>query len=364
LQRRKKQQAVVSIPEGPLMEILSRVPYKSLCRFTCVSSSWLALCSDPDVRKRSPQGLSGFFHKHRHGNGLKFHNLSGRGPPLVDPSLPFILRVYERFMVVQCSGSLLLCECWKPAERYEFDLVVCNPATQKWIVLPPIEFLDEEDGDLVSFRPVDVYLGSAAASPTCFVVLVPLHRLHDAAIYSSETGQWTRSGWCDEEDVTVATAECVFLKGFMHLTLDEPFILAVDTKGEDWRRIPLPGDMEPSYGNTSMGQSRGLLHAWYIDPDEDYQLSVWVLKDYDSDRWRLKHTVDVLELFDTECHGKFCEMFAIHPERNLIYITNGEDTTLSYDMDSQKVEAMCTSGEFLGGLPYIASFAEWLPDDH
>ncbi|KAM0860364.1 hypothetical protein ACQ4PT_046604 [Festuca glaucescens] len=300
----KKQQDVASIPEGPLMEILLRVPYRSLCRFTCVSRSWLAICSDPDVRKRSPQSLSGFFHKHRHGNDLKFYNLSGRGPPLVDPSLPFILRVYERFMIEQCSRSLLLCKCWKPcAEKHKFDLVVCNPTTEMWTVLPPIEFLDEEDGDLVCFRPVDAYLGSNAASPTCFVVFVPLvGRLDDVAIYLSETGQWTRSGWYDEA-VPVVTAECVFLKGFMHLMIDEPFIVAVDTKGEEWRRIPLPGDMEPSYGNTSMGRSQGLLHAWYIDPDEDYQLSVWVLEDYDGDKWTLKHTVDVLGLFDTECQG-------------------------------------------------------------
>nr|XP_051221030.1 F-box protein At5g07610-like [Lolium perenne] len=146
-QRRKKreqQEAAASLPEGPLMEILSRVPYRSLCRFKCVSRSWLALCSNPDIRRRSPQTLSGFFHNHRYGRDLRFRNLSGRGAPMVDPALPF-LRGYAGFKVEQCCGGLLLCKCWK-SHAQEKDLVVCNPATEKWTVVPPIVFLDDATG--------------------------------------------------------------------------------------------------------------------------------------------------------------------------------------------------------------------------
>lgn len=55
------------------------------------------------------------------------------------------------------------------------------------------------------------------------------------------------------------------------------------------------------------------------------------------------------------------EMFAIHPERNLIFLTDWEEVNLSYHMDSGEVHHMCTSGDFLGGLPYIPCFAD-LPD--
>uniref|UniRef100_A0A452ZYG9 F-box domain-containing protein n=1 Tax=Aegilops tauschii subsp. strangulata TaxID=200361 RepID=A0A452ZYG9_AEGTS len=84
----QEQQTAPSLPEGAIVEILSRVPYRSLCRFKCVSKPWLALCSAPDIRKRSPQTLSGFFYKNA--RVLHFRNLNGRGPPLVDPSLPFL----------------------------------------------------------------------------------------------------------------------------------------------------------------------------------------------------------------------------------------------------------------------------------
>uniref|UniRef100_N1QSC5 Aldose 1-epimerase n=1 Tax=Aegilops tauschii TaxID=37682 RepID=N1QSC5_AEGTA len=52
----------------------------SLCRFKCVSKGWLALCSNPDIRKRSPQTLSGFFYFDHGWNksrpGWRFLNLS------------------------------------------------------------------------------------------------------------------------------------------------------------------------------------------------------------------------------------------------------------------------------------------------
>src|SRR4051812_48591977 len=92
----QEQQPLGRLPEGPLLDILSRVPYRSLCRFKCVSKPWLALCSDPQVRKKCFQTLSGFFQRHSCGrDGVHFINLSGRGPPMVDPSLPFLRKNYE-----------------------------------------------------------------------------------------------------------------------------------------------------------------------------------------------------------------------------------------------------------------------------
>ncbi|XBH98323.1 hypothetical protein VPH35_127852 [Triticum aestivum] len=97
-------------PEDVLVEILSRVPYVSLFHFKCVSKQWLALCSAPDVRKRSPQTLSGFFYFNL---GWCFQNLSGKSPPIVDANLRFLRGSYKYFSIQQWSTSLLLCRCWK-----------------------------------------------------------------------------------------------------------------------------------------------------------------------------------------------------------------------------------------------------------
>uniref|UniRef100_A0ACD5ZNP0 Uncharacterized protein n=1 Tax=Avena sativa TaxID=4498 RepID=A0ACD5ZNP0_AVESA len=361
----QQQQPAASLPEDALVEILSRVPYRSLRRFKCVSKPWLALCSATDIRRRSPQTLSGFFHFGI--DGLKFHNLSGRGPPMVDPSLPFLRESYKRVTVEQCCTSLLLCQCGKSCSdgSGEYDYVVCNPATERWVVLPPVVLPDGEPHNL---DPSNIFLGFDTAAPSRFVVFVPMSGYCNefaaaVAIYSSDSGRWTfvQSHW-GSRTFLVGNPECVFLNGIMHLATHHSSVATVDTEGKAWRKIEIPGIMPNRYDNAiaSIGQSQGRLHAWRIDYHHDCQLYVWVLEDYDSGKWSLKHTVNVLELFRRHCHKdvESYTMFAIHPECDLIFLTDGEEMTMSYDMDNQNVNVICTSEEFLGGLPYTPCFAE------
>ncbi|XP_044958676.1 putative F-box protein At5g42430 [Hordeum vulgare subsp. vulgare] len=382
-QRKKRKQRqpaseVVSIPEGPLVEILSRLPYRSLCRFKCVSKQWRQLCSDPEIIKRAPQTLAGFFHNHLVGH-LCFDNLSG-GRPLVDASLPFLRESYRKIKLEQCSTSLLLCKCWESESDDEFDFVVCNPMTEQWTVLPPIEWPgeeDEDDGDPECFELRYPFLVFDPAVPSRFVVFAPLIETDDVlAIYSWETGQWTpSSGWENEEFRAVVPECAVFMNGmmhFLHFFIVEPLIAVLDIEGELCRKIAAPdGFVGATPGYASVGCSHGLLHAWYMDP-RYYELSVWVLKDYATEEWTLKHTVNVPELFeetksdqdeeysDQEEHGTHkYDVFAIHPEHNVIFLTNWREVNLSYDMDSGQVHPMCTSGDFLGGLPFIPCFADF-----
>uniref|UniRef100_A0ACD5TXV7 Uncharacterized protein n=1 Tax=Avena sativa TaxID=4498 RepID=A0ACD5TXV7_AVESA len=361
----EEQQPLASLPQDALVEILSRVPYKSLCRFKCVSKPWLTLCSATDICRRLPQTLSGFFHFDI--DELKFRNLSGRGSPMVDPSLPFLRERYTHITVEQCSSSLLLCQCWRPSsEGDKRDYVVCNPATEKWTVLPPIVSPDCQPFNLIQNN---VFLGFDTAAPSRFMVFVPLSSYHvesaEVAIYSSETGRWTfaQSKWC-AKTILVGNSECVFLNGTMHLTTIRSSVVTVDAEGKVWRKIRIPDVAPNNYlsiqnPKASIGQSQGRLHVWRTDYFHGCQLYVWVLEDYDSGKWTRKNIVNVLELFRRHCHKdvRSYTMFAIHPERNLIFLTDGEEMTISYDMDNQNVDVICTSKEFLGGLPYTPCFA-------
>uniref|UniRef100_A0ACD5W448 Uncharacterized protein n=1 Tax=Avena sativa TaxID=4498 RepID=A0ACD5W448_AVESA len=365
-QKQEEEQAAASIPECPLAEILSRVPYRSLCRFKCVSKPWLALCSDPDIRKRSPQTLSGFFQRRTHGmDGVRFRNLSGRGPPMVDASLPFLRKSYEVVNFGHCCGGLVLCRCWKSDPReFEdeagFNLVVCNPATEKWTKLPPcpmeeLHLLDESKQ----------YLGFDPAVPSRFVVF--LHLLNEVAIYSSDTGRWTvvQSGWIFEPRA-MGYLESVFLNGTMHLLTSKSSILRVDTEGEVCRKIDIPGNVRQSCADPSIGHSQGCLYAWYVDNPNTCQLFVWALEEYGSASWTLKHTVNILELFgrhrrkDDESY----KMFAIHPDRNLIFLTDGKKKAISYDMDNREVHVIGICKKLWSVQPYIPCFADWPSDGH
>ena len=89
---------------------------------------------------------------------------------------------------------------------------------------------------------------------------------------------------------------------------------------------------------------------------------MWVLEDYASEVWTLKHIIDGPQMlgreYDEEDKTFKYEMFAIHPEHNVIFLTDSREVNLSYDMDTRQVHHMCTSGDFVGGLPFIPSFVD------
>ncbi|CAO2144997.1 unnamed protein product [Urochloa humidicola] len=61
----RQQHAGGDLPDDLVLEILGRVPYRSLCRFKAVSPPWLALCSAAALRLNKPpryRTLSGFLY--------------------------------------------------------------------------------------------------------------------------------------------------------------------------------------------------------------------------------------------------------------------------------------------------------------
>ncbi|KAF7105777.1 hypothetical protein CFC21_106553 [Triticum aestivum] len=126
-----------------ILEILSRLPARSVNRFKCVSVPWRYLITDPANRKKLPQALAGFlymsFHSVHHHH---FASVSGGAAPF-DPCLPYLQpnKYKDMEQVDACNGLLLYRGCTKnlsPWDRTEDDcrFVVCNPATGSWVELP------------------------------------------------------------------------------------------------------------------------------------------------------------------------------------------------------------------------------------
>nr|CAB3495507.1 unnamed protein product [Digitaria exilis] len=134
--------AAADLTDDLVIEILSRLPAKSICRFKCVSWHWYGLITDAEHRRKIPQTLSGFFYTSYRGTLEDlakmlpdFVGIVGDEEPFSDPSLTF-LAGYNSIIPKICSNGLLFCLCWKDSPRDEADYVVCNPATEKWVVLP------------------------------------------------------------------------------------------------------------------------------------------------------------------------------------------------------------------------------------
>ena len=116
--------AVALLPDDAIIEILSRVPARSLCLFKCVSKAWRDLIADRHNCKKLPQTLEGFFcaydgeiHGGNRGDGGgeggrvvqgRFIDTLGRSVPL--PSFSFLGEqpgIEELDLVHSCNGQIL-----------------------------------------------------------------------------------------------------------------------------------------------------------------------------------------------------------------------------------------------------------------
>ena len=115
-------------------------------------------------------------------------------------------------------------------------------------------------------------------------------------------------------------------------------IFVVDMEGNTWRKIDRPDGL-----HHSMHQAQGHLCLCTIDGPNDSKLSIWILEDYGTDNWTLKHTVTTRIMF-----GRINIRFGypdfddediviiVHPEWNLIFFAREDGTIIAYNMDRKK----------------------------
>ncbi|CAN6306154.1 unnamed protein product [Urochloa humidicola] len=351
------------LPDDLIVEILSRLPVKSLCRFRCVSKHWCGLISHPEHRKKLPQTLAGFFYHTTSAEGFPksarhFTNVTGLGEPLICPSLSF-LPGYTDTDILDCCNGLLLCR--SSATAGSIPYIVCNPATGEGVAVPE----SNHDGIMCMVR-----LGFDPAVSAHFHVFEFVDAddnifVRGLEIYSSLTGEWIHrdSGWSDEA-VLYSSMSTVFVNSFLHVYQPEDQnVLAVNTEGNTWRTIPVPLGQHDGF----IGQSQGRLYYLNVLEKYNFQLTVFVLEDYSSDEWIFKHSVTDSEFLGVTSFDPieyYC-LITLHPECHLVYFVSDFDNTIGcYDMDHRKVHVIRNMGRKLDKrkrcLPYVPLFSESL----
>ncbi|CAM0875137.1 unnamed protein product [Alopecurus aequalis] len=279
-----------------ILEILSRLPARSVRRFKCVSTPWRDLIADPVNRKKLPQTLAGFLYSARNRGGgdwsHHFASVSGGAAP-VDPSLPFLQpNKYKYIALVDTCHGLLLCSCY-----------------------------NKETND--DFRYVEV-----------------------------------------------------FFEGMLHLVgrlnpirIDQGYVLVVvDMEGKAWKTIRLP--VGSGYGTIGLSQgclyygSTTRVHVYNSDKKNDVQatkITLWVLENYDSKEWVLKHSASIDDPFGIT--GFECRVIAFHPDCDTVFLV-GRHILASYSMQHQKfVHILNLEKDNLRiFLPYVPLFSEALAD--
>ncbi|CAL5090929.1 unnamed protein product [Urochloa decumbens] len=413
---KRSSSAASSLPEDPLVEILSRVPGKSLCRFKCVSKAWYGLIADLLRHKKLPETLEGFFffvsdrcdgdsgsadgdaedsggdggddddnNFRRRAYGY-FADVLGRSVRPVESCFPFLSEVrvpgIENIRLLHhCNGLLLFGYIQEPEESLNY--IVSNPATQQWVAVP------SSDGNQSSLThgTLSSLIFDPAASSYFHLVQIKDEEEIPVQVYSSKSGVWSCVGreWKPEwgcDDLYIAPDPCgAYVNGMLYVVLYGIMdrIAEMDVEGNTRKTIPVPlqeEDEEEENGfwqfTDYVGQSQGRLHCIYHadqsyleeHPPEkrSYELFIWVLEDFETQQWVLKDTVSFLHLFGK----RICRIFkdynvvAIHPDHNLVYLVQHCNRKLiSYNMDTKEVRHLCTLEQGYRCItPYVPCFSE------
>ncbi|VAH84448.1 unnamed protein product [Triticum turgidum subsp. durum] len=372
----------IKLPDDLLVEIISRVPYKSTCCCKCVSTRWRDLISHPDHREKLPGStLAGFFYK-TCGIGRNprfphvYQSVSGNWCPL-DASLSFLPEC-EELDILDCCSGLLLCrrrtapKAWDDPGTLEY--VVCNPATERWVSVPATEY---------SWFLNDARLGFDPAVSSHFhvfelVTAVALnlnnkydYRIEEVGIYSSKAGGWTHQIVWDDPTEILCLSGGAFFDGVLYLRSDSNTVAAIDVQG-NYRIIPVPTSPD-ARGVPNVYVSRGQL---YLTDHGSSELSIWVLEDSISENcWTLKLKVSYLQLFGVEYSSarEHYGVISAHPEDNVIFIIVESASGIfwqmklfSYEMDSKELRFVCDLGRNsrCPYLSYVPLFSESLTDGH
>ncbi|CAN6197129.1 unnamed protein product [Urochloa humidicola] len=374
------------LPDDPLAEILSRFPAKSLCRFKCVSKPWRDLIAGRPRCRKFPQTLQGFIYgdgeAHAGENYGHFINLLGKSSPLIDPSFAFLTKLpwVEKIVLLGSCNGLLLFGHRRASDVYDsLGYIVCNPATEQWVAVPssgwcpwPDSEAEDDEDDFTEEDVLTHLVFDPAVSPHFQLIQLwqkSYRELAGVHTYSSETGVWRANEAGDWKkwglDAILSSAGCPF-NGMVHLKLDDVYerrsiIVAVDGEGKTSRIIRWTEERGfPDF----VGQSHGHLYCISGDIDDSdmvTELSIWVLEDYHTEEWVLKHSVSILQLFGkTSCRFDSYEVVTIHPDRDLVFFVEyGDRKLMSYEMGSNEVCDVCTLGRGYGCMaPYLPYFSD------
>ncbi|KAM0850043.1 hypothetical protein ACQ4PT_053347 [Festuca glaucescens] len=237
--------------EDLILEVLSRLPARSIRRFKCVSKPWRDLIADPVHRKKLPQILAGFIYTTYDPPSVAFASVSGRAAP-VEPSLTFLQPNKE----TPAIGKGKIC------------YVVCNPATERWIELPPKPqawATGFNSGKRLAFDPKVSSHFHVLGFPETTIGVESY--VTGVDIFSSQTGAWIHRDSGLVEEITFfhgSGAESVFFGGMLHLVGKrnrinigkEYAMVVVDMEGKVWKTIRLPDGSS----NATIGLSQGCLH--------------------------------------------------------------------------------------------------------
>lgn len=285
-------------PDEVVLQILSRLPIKSLFRAKTVCKLWYRLVSDKyfiQLYNELSVKNSMLVVEVSESSGLKSSLIcvdDRRGV------CEFYLDFLKDRVKVRASCNGLLCCSSIPDKGVYY---VCNPMTREFKLLPK-----SRERNVTRFYPDGeatlVGLACNLSSQKFNVVLAGYHRTFGhrpdgtfkCMIYDSESNKWRKFiTFQDDQFSHMNKNQVVFVNGALHWLTGGGFscILVLDLEYDMWRKMSLPDEVSCGTGNRFyLLESDGCLSVIQIS---DTWMKIWVLKDYVGEEWRLVDTVSL-----------------------------------------------------------------------
>ncbi|KAK1423972.1 hypothetical protein QVD17_19283 [Tagetes erecta] len=310
--------------EEIILEILSKLPIKSLFRSKCVCKLWYNLASNRSFihhfNQLSATNVMLLLQQQQHHPDPSDSNillLDHKTMPVgskLSLSLSFIKddRVIIR---ASCNGLLLCCSSNEKGVYY-----VCNPITRDFKLLPRIQ-----ERPITRFypdcEPTLVGLSSDLLTNTYKVVLAGYHRMFGhrpesakliCSVFDSHSNKWRKYVSHDQRHTFthMNRNQVVFLNASLHwMTQGFSYLLVLDLDLDMWRRIVLPHEMGCSGSRVYLLEFDGKLSVVQIC---SVWMTIWV---YDEGRW------DVIDRVSLRCiRGMVPGIFPICQGRDYVFL--------------------------------------------
>uniref|UniRef100_A0A2P2ILG6 Uncharacterized protein MANES_03G207900 n=1 Tax=Rhizophora mucronata TaxID=61149 RepID=A0A2P2ILG6_RHIMU len=284
-------------PDEVVLQILARLPVKSLFRAKTVCKLWYRLSSDKyfvrlynEVAAKNPTVLVEISDSLKLNSSLIcVDNLRG----VSEFSLDFLK---DRVKVRASCNGLLCCSSIPDKGVY----YVCNPMTRDFRLLPR-----SRERPVTRFYPDGEAALVGLACPSSIqnfqVVLAGYHRTFGhrpdgtfiCLVFDSGSNKWRKFvSFRDDNFTHMNRNQVVFVNGSLHwLTSSCSYVLVLDLDCDVWRKISLPDEVSYGVGNrVYLLELDGNLSVIQIS---DTWMTIWVMRDYQGEQWHMLDRVSL-----------------------------------------------------------------------
>ncbi|KAG5526709.1 hypothetical protein RHGRI_032837 [Rhododendron griersonianum] len=224
-----------------LIDVLSRLPSKTLLKIKCVSKQWHHLISERSfIRQQSErkEAISGFFFQERFQwcdddiRSISCIPVNTEAAAKVQRSVFDFLP--QSVVLLSVSDGLICCRSCFPSPQRE--VYICNPLNKEWVTLPwptvpkqsslGLAFDPSRDStdESTNFKVVAVHQNETETE------MEDLYFSYD--VYSSKTKTWTRSKEVCQCNHSLFKNKGVFVGGALYWPTDGDQILMFDVQNE------------------------------------------------------------------------------------------------------------------------------------